>query len=235
MTHKQKMQIRNEEGTIVYLLVLQDNKKECKGKVSLGAFMKKWEELFPMRHKNPYMNMELDVEAIKATREATYKLLHEQFSGKTIDEILAYRNTLLIVEDRQIPEKLLQQAEQKRLRLVLSKNIESCLSGYNIFYKGTCITNRPYQLTEDEVRKIISKFPSSKEALIRQENNLLDLLHDESVDRKLKLAAINNFKMVYVTHEFKVRINRYLFKYCADKSLALATIGLCSSLQIKSQ
>lgn len=172
--------------------------------------------IFP---KNPYMNMELDVEAIKETRESTYKSLHEQFKDKTSDDVLAYRNTLLIVEDRHIPEDLAQQAKEKRLHLVLNKNIERCLSGYNIFYRGACITNRPYQLTEDEVRRIISEFPLSKEELVKQENNLLDLLHDESVDRKSKLAAIKNFDMVYVTHDFKVRINRYLFKYCKDKSL----------------
>lgn len=232
MTYEQKMQIRNEKGTIAYLLVLQDNEKEGRGRVSLGDFMKKWEEFFPMRYKNPYMNMDLNVEAVKETRQSMYKSLHEQFKDKTSDDVLAYRNTLLIVEDRHIPEDLAQQAKEKRLHLVLNKNIERCLSGYNIFYRGACITNRPYQLTEDEVRRIISEFPLSKEELVKQENNLLDLLHDESVDRKSKLAAIKNFDMVYVTHDFKVRINRYLFKYCKDKSLALATIGLCSKAGI---
>lgn len=209
-------------------MVLRDNENKGKGNVSLGDFMKKWEEFFPMRYKNPYMNMELNVEAIKETRESTYRLLHEQFKDKSSEDVLAYRNKLLIVKDRHIPENLAQQAKEKRLKIVLSNNIDRCLSGYNIFYKGACITNRPYQLTEEEIRKIISEFPSSKEELVNQENSLLDLLHDESANRKTKLEAIRNFKTIYVTHDFQVRINRYLFKYCTDKSLALATIGLCS-------
>lgn len=228
MTHEEKKQVRNEKGAISYLLVLQDNEKEGKGNVSLGDFMKKWEEFFPMRYKNPYMNMDLNAEAIKATRETTYRMLHEQFKDKSSEDVLAYRNKLLIVKDRHIPEDLAQQAKEKRLKIVLNKNIDRCLSGYNIFYKGACITNRPYQLTEEEIRKIISEFPSSKEELVNQENSLLDLLHDESANRKTKLEAIRNFKTIYVTHDFQVRINRYLFKYCTDKSLALATIGLCS-------
>lgn len=224
MTYEQKIQIRNEKGAIAYLQVLQDNEKEHKGRVSLGDFMKKWEEFFPMRYKNPYMNMNLNIEAIKATRESTYRLLHEQFKDKSSEDVLAYRNKLLIVKDRHIPEDLAQQAKEKRLKIVLSNNIDRCLSGYNIFYNKTCITNRPYQLTEEEIRK----FPSSKKELVNQENNLLDLLYDESVNRKIKLEAIRNFKTIYVTHDFQVRINRYLFKYCTDKSLALAAIGLCS-------
>ena len=127
MTYEQKMQIRNEKGTIAYLLVLQDNEKEGRGRVSLGDFMKKWEEFFPMRYKNPYMNMDLNVEAVKETRQSMYKSLHEQFKDKTSDDVLAYRNTLLIVEDRHIPEDLAQQAKEKRLHLVLNKNIERCL------------------------------------------------------------------------------------------------------------
>lgn len=228
MTHEEKKQVRNEKGAISYLLVLRDNEKEGKGNVTLGDFMKKWEEFFPMKCKNPYMNMDLNVKDIKATRETTYRMLHEQFKDKSSEGVLAYRNKLLIVKDRHIPEDLAQQAKEKRLKIVLSNNIDRCLSGYNIFYKGACITNRPYQLTEEEIRKIISEFPSSKEELVNQENSLLDLLHDESANRKAKLEAIRNFKTIYVTHDFQVRINRYLFKYCTDKALALATIGLCS-------
>lgn len=228
MTHEEKKQVRNEKGAISYLLVLRDNEKEGKGNVSLSDFMKKWEEFFPMKYKNPYMNIDLNVKDIKATRETIYRMLHEQFKDKSSEDVLAYRSKLLIVKDRHIPENLVQQAKEKRLKLVLNKNIDRCLSGYNIFYKGACITNRPYQLTEDEVRKIISEFPSSKEELVNQENSLLDLLHDESANRKAKLEAIRNFKTIYVTHDFQVRINRYLFKYCTDKSLALAAIGLCS-------
>lgn len=228
MTHEERKQIRNEKGAISYLLVLQDNEKEGKGNVSLGDFMKKWEEFFPMKCKNPYMNMDLNVKDVEATRETTYKLLHEQFKDKSSDDVLAYRNKLLIVKDRHIPEDLVQQAKEKRLKIVLSNNICRCLSGYNVFYRKVCITNKPFQLTEDEVRRIVSKFPSSKEELVKQENNLLDLLHDESANRKTKLEAIKNFKAIYVTHDFQVGINRYLFKYCTDKSLALAAIGLCS-------
>lgn len=219
--------IKKEKETVVYYQTLKENKALNKGKVTLEDYVKKYEELFPMKSKNPYSNTEIDIKKIENARKESYITVQKFFQEKTIEDVLAYRNTLMIVENRTIPEDLSEMAKSKNLFLKL-QNVEYGLSGYSVFYKKHCITNRPYQLDELEVREIVEKFPTSKEALVKQENDLLDLLHDESVERQLKLFALNDFQMIYTTHDFQKRINHYLFKYCTDKSLALAAIELCA-------
>ena len=227
------MKPNKEKAAVTYLAVLQDREERGqKLNVSLEEFLRTWEELFPMKSSNPYLNMNLDSKNIRNVRKKAYTALDDQFAKKTIADVLAYRNTLLIVEDRTIPEDLRQRAKEKKLFVALNDDTTNSLSGYNIFYSKHCLTTRPYQLTEKEVRETIAEFPENKAALVKQEKNLLNMLHDESIDKNEKLTALKDFKMLYTTHDFQVAINRYLFKYCTDKDLALEAIRICAQAGI---
>ncbi|MCM1059642.1 MAG: hypothetical protein NC452_05055 [Eubacterium sp.] len=224
-----------EKDAVVFLSAFQENEQKNIRNLSMKDFERKYEELFPIKSDNPYLNLHLnkqEIEAIKNRRRKAYKSLYKQFKDKPLSDVLEYRNSLLMIKDRKAPEELRQKAKKKKLFLVLSSNTDCQLSGYNIIFDTTSITTKPWKLTEEEVRKIIDDFPASKRDIRQQEDDLLNLLYDESADQKIKLTALRSFRMVYTTHDFKVRINRYLLKYCTDKSLALEAIGLCSRYNI---
>lgn len=231
MKRRNKVLIKQEKEAVVYYMALKENVQNGKSVVSVGDFLNMYEKLFPMKSKNPYKYIDVEVKKIKDSRKNSYRITHKKLQDMSLEEVLAYRNTLLIIQEREIPEDLVKMAMKKDLYVHL-QNSDCGLSGYSIYYKKQCITNRPYQLEEEEIRELIKDFPTSKEALIKQENDFIDMLYDESVDRMQKLNAIHNFKMLYTTHDFQKRINNYLFKYCKDKTLALATIGLCSKVGI---
>lgn len=222
------MNINDERAAIVYYKVRRENEKQGKGKVSLEDFLDIYEKLFSMISKNPYANMSIHKIAILEERKRRYTEIHKQLMNATLEETLAYRNKFIRIASRDIPEDLCADANAKGLYVLLKRNTDTFLSGYNISYKQKSITSKPWTLTESEVRKIVKDFPTSKEALVKQETNLLNVLHDDTRQKSHKKSALDHFKMIYTTHDFQVKINRYLKKYCTDKDLALSAIALCA-------
>lgn len=222
------MSINDERAAIVYYAVRRENEKQGKDKVSLEDFLDTYEKFFSMISKNPYANMNINKKAILEERKKRYTEIHKQLMDATLEETLAYRNKFIRIASRDIPEDLCADANAKGLYVLLKRDTDTFLSGYNISYKQKSVTSKPWTLTESQVRKIVKDFPTSKEALVKQETNLLNVLHDDTRQKSHKKSALDRFKMIYTTHDFQVKINRYLKKYCTDKDLALSAIGLCS-------
>ena len=204
-------------------------RKSKRTPVNYSEFSKAYDDLFlkkypPQLSKSKYKDFKL----------YRFNKIDALLQGKSLEEIQKYRNSIVLFSSREVPEDIKRAAMKKGLYVSLEQDLDTCLSGFNlVISKGRLpLTNVPYGLNEKEVRELIEKTPSEKEKKVL-ENRLLDLLHDESVPKRQKMIALNKYNVKHPTHDFQVRMNRYIFKYCTDRELLKEAVSLHTRLGIK--
>lgn len=220
-------QVTTEKCAMAYLEAAKRKSKNTP--VNYSEFSKAYDDLFlkkypPQLSKSKYKEFKL----------YRFNKIDALLQGKTVDEIQQYRNNVALFSSREVPEDIKRAAMKKGFYVTLEQDLDTCLSGFNlVISKGRLpLTNVPYGLNEKEVRELIENTPSEKEKKVL-ENQLLELLHDETAPKRQKMIALNKYNVKHPTHDFQVRMNRYIFKYCKDRDLLIEAVSLHMRLGIK--
>ena len=221
-------QVTTEKCAMAYLEAAKRKRKETP--VNYSEFSRAYDDLFLKKYP-PQLQQDRKHKEFKLYR---FDKIDALLQGKSLEEIQKYRNNVALFPSREVPEDIKRAAMKKGFYVTLEQNLDTCLSGFNlVISKGRLpLTNVPYGLNEKEVRELIEKTPSNKEKKVL-EKRLLDLLHDESAPKRQKMIALNKYNVKHPTHDFQVRMNRYIFKYCTDRDLLKEAVSLHSRLGIK--
>ena len=197
--------------------------------VNYSEFSKAYDDLFLKKY--PPKLTKKEYKEFKLNR---FNKIDALLHGKSLEELQKYRNNVMLFSSREVPVDLKREAMEKGFYVSLEQDLDTCLSGFNlVISKGRLpLTSVPYGLSEKEVRELIAKTPSEKEKKVL-EKRLLDLLYDESAPKSQKIAALNKYNIKYPTHDFQVKMNRYIFKYCNDRKLLMEAVSLHTRLGIK--
>lgn len=209
-----------EKGAMVYLSLFKRVRN-----VSLideDHFYKKWRQMFK-EDASGHMSI------MRAVYERTVGM-----AGITEESVIAYRESWFMNQDRIIPNELKQLAEQTVVEVQIAKNTDRHLSGYRIVRRESnqdVLVYPDYSATERDIKKYLSKQPP-KEAVLKSEKYLLDILRNEESTISHKANALSRYNQNACTKEFARAIER-LIKNTNSMQILNAACYLAQRLDIK--
>lgn len=223
---KSKISALNSEKAVLVYMALVRQYKDDRASIKYGVFSKKWDEMFESDANIQGRDIKL----------SGFAVMKAGFDDKSYEEIKAYRNTLLLYEGCEVPDKIKKLASEKDVIVSLSNNREEYLSGFDLMVKDGRtyrIIDIPYGLSEEKAMTKLRKMPT-REQLKEKEQHLKNmLLNKNSPSNAQKATVVNKYKELYATSEFRKFMIDFTIHECNSKQLTLACVNLCHRLGIK--
>lgn len=217
--------LNNEKAVLVYMALVRQYKDD-RASIKYGVFSKKWDEMF---------ESDANIQG-RDTKLSAFAIMKSDFDDKSYDEIKAYRDTLILYEGYEVPDKIKKLASEKDVIVSLSNNREEYLSGFDMMVKDGRtyrIIDVPYGLSEEKVMSKLRKMPT-REQLKEKEQHLKNmLLNKNSPSNAQKVTVVNRYKEPYATSEFRQFMIDFTIHECNSKQLTLACVNLCHRVGIK--
>lgn len=223
----------NKEKAVIVYLSLAERYKEHRDKITCSVFINTWGKMFKC---DKYINSKDCGRRIHDIQVAAFAFVKDELDGLSLEEIKAYRDTVLVYPTREVPYELKKLAQTKKVVITLAENHYKHLSGFDVMVvEGKCrsykINKIPYGLSENGARRLLESLPT-REELIKKEKNLMTTIQSNSIPVAHKKKAVSRYRQPYATHDFKKFMNRFTIYDCENKELTLFCVNLCNRVGI---